>query len=144
MKTLSNIVRISSAMALLTLAAGIVNTSADNSERSPEHTTSSQGQIHLSDAVKVGNVLLKPGMYQVQHVVTANDHAVEFKKVEMVAGYRHGNLQVAKEAVARVTCSFQPATKNSRNTKMTLRTNGAGEKELVELQIAGEPFRHLF
>jgi hypothetical protein len=29
------------------------------------------------------------------------------------------------------------------NTKITLRTNAAGEKEVAEIQVAGERFKHL-
>ena len=29
------------------------------------------------------------------------------------------------------------------NTKITLRTNAAGEKEIAEVQVAGEAYKHL-
>ena len=37
----------------------------------------------------------------------------------------------------------EPVTKAVSNTKVTLRTNAAGEKEVAEVQVAGEKFKHL-
>ena len=82
-------------------------------------------------------------MYQVQHAVEGNDHIVAFKAVSMPAGYRHGNTQVDKDVAARVKCTVEPVAQKTRNTKITLRTNSAGEKEVADVQIAGEAFKHL-
>ena len=71
-----------------------------------------------------------------------SDHVVIFKEVGMQAGYKHGNTPVGKE-VARVNCKVEPVTKSVNNTKITLRTNAAGEKEVAEVQVAGEKFKHL-
>jgi uncharacterized protein YwlG (UPF0340 family) len=65
-----------------------------------------------------------------------------FKEVGMQAGYRMGNTPVGNE-VARVKRKVEPGTKKVGNTKITLRTNAAGEKEVAEIQVAGESFKHL-
>ncbi|HZS04768.1 MAG TPA: hypothetical protein VFD58_08030 [Blastocatellia bacterium] len=101
-----------------------------------------KGEVHFTTQVKAGNTVLKPGMYQVQHVVEGNDHVIVFKEVGMQAGYKHGNTPVGKE-VARITCKVEPVTQKVNNTKITLRTNAAGEKEIAEVQVAGEAFKHL-
>jgi len=101
-----------------------------------------KGEVHFTTQVKVGNTVLKPGMYQVQHIVEGSDHVVIFKEMEMAAGYKMGNTPVGKE-VARMTCKIEPVTKAVNNTKITLRTNAAGEKEIAEVQVAGEAFKHL-
>ena len=81
-------------------------------------------------------------MYQLQHVVEGNDHVVVFKTMEMPAGYRHGNTPVSKDITARIKCKVVAADKINK-TSITLRTNAAGEKEIAEVQVAGEAFKHL-
>jgi hypothetical protein len=109
----------------------------------PDFTIGKEGVVHFNVAVKAGGVSLEPGMYQLQHAVEGTDHYVSFKKVSMPAGYRHGNTQVAEEAAARVKCTVEPAQKVGK-TALTLRTNAAGEKEIADVRIAGEAFKHTF
>lgn len=101
-----------------------------------------KGQLHFTTQVKAGDTILKPGMYQVQHVTEGSDHVIIFKEVGMQAGYKMGNTPVGKE-VARIKCKVEPVTKKVSNTKITLRTNAAGEKEIAEVQVADEAFKHL-
>ena len=101
-----------------------------------------KGEVHFATQVKAGDAILKPGMYQVQHVVEGNDHVIIFKETEMPAGYKMGNTPVGRE-VARIKCKVEPVAKKVGNTKITLRTNAAGEKEIAEVQVAGEAFKHL-
>src|SRR5436190_20738029 len=111
-------------------------------EESSDVIIGKKGMLHFTTVVKVGEVALQPGMYQVQHVMEGTDHNIVFKEVGMQAGYRHGNTPVGKE-IARVRCTVEPVTKKVSNTQITLRTNGAGEKEVAEIQVAGEAFKHL-
>lgn len=104
--------------------------------------TGKKGVVHFTAQVKAGDAVLKPGMYQVQHVEEGGEHVIIFKEMEMAAGYKMGNTPVGKE-VARIKCKVEPVTKKVSNTKITLRTNAAGEKEIAEVQVAGEAFKHL-
>lgn len=101
-----------------------------------------KGEVHFTTQVKAGDAVLKPGMYQVQHVMEGSEHVIVFKEVGMQAGYKMGNTPVGKE-VARIKCKVEPVTKAVNNTKITLRTNAAGEKQIAEVQVAGEKFKHL-
>lgn len=96
-----------------------------------------KGQLHFTAQVKAGDAVLKPGMYQVQHVMEGSDHVIVFKEVGMQAGYKMGNTPVGKD-VARLKCKVEPVTKAVSSTQITLRTNAAGEKEVAEVQVAGE------
>jgi len=104
--------------------------------------TGKQGEVHFTTQVKAGDAVLKPGMYQVQHLMEGSAHVIIFKEMEMPAGYKMGNTSVGKE-VARINCKVEPVTQKLNNTKITLRTNAAGEKEIAEVQVAGEAFKHL-
>ena len=111
-------------------------------DKKPDFTIGNKGEIHFNVPVKAGSTLLQPGMYEIQHAVEGNDHVITFKEVEMPAGYRHSNTPVKPQAAARVKCKVEPAAKVNK-TKITVRTNAAGEKEVAEVQVAGEAFKHL-
>jgi hypothetical protein len=158
-KTMNNnimkTIRIIATLALFVLAVGAFRLAAlaqdsqgqqgkANQKGKPaeDFTIGKKGEVHFNIQVKAGGVVLKPGMYQVQHTVEGSEHVVIFKEMEMPAGYKMGNTLVGKE-VARIKCKVEPVTKKVSNTKITLRTNAAGEKEIAEVQVAGEAFKHL-
>ena len=140
--------------ALLILAAGMLSLPilaqdhkghegmADHKAMGKDVIIGKKGQVHFETQVKAGDTVLKPGMYQVQHVMEGSEHVLIFKEMGMPAGYRMGNTPVGKE-VARINCKVEPVTKKVSNTKIMLRTNAAGEKEIAEVQVAGEAFKHL-
>jgi len=131
------------AIAFLGVALGFLSVSASAEDKKTDFTIGKKGEVHFNVPVRAGGTLLKPGMYQVQHAVEGNDHIIAFKAVSMPAGYRHGNTQVDKDVAARVKCTVEPVAQKTRNTKITLRINSAGEKEVADVQIAGEAFKHL-
>jgi hypothetical protein len=104
-------------------------------------TVGKKGEVHFTSEVKAGDTVLKPGMYQVQHLEEGADHVIVFKEMSMPAGYKMGNTPVGKE-VARLKCKVEPVEKKASNTKITMRTNAVGEKEIAEVQVAGEAFKH--
>ena len=133
------------AVATVALAIGfsVPATSAQEKKATPDFTIGNKGQIHFNVKVRAGSDVLEPGMYQVQHAVEGSDHFISFKVMKMPAGYRHSNTPVAKEASARIKCRVEAVDKKARQTTMTLRTNAAGEKEVAEVQVAGESFKHI-
>lgn len=102
-----------------------------------------KGEVHFTSSVRVGDVLLKRGMYQVQHTVEGENHVIVFKEVSMPAGYKMGGTWVGKE-VARLNCKVEATDKSVSNTKVYLRTNASGEKEIEKIQVAGEKVFHIF
>ena len=143
-------IRILAASALLVPGVGTLNLPVFAQDHKDHHqqassqevVTGKKGQLHFTTQVKAGNAILKPGMYQVQHLLEGGGHVIVFQEMGMPAGYKMGNTPVGKE-VARVQCKVEPVTKAVKNTQVTLRTNVAGEKEIAEVQVAGEAFKHL-
>ena len=133
------------AVATVVLAIGfsVPAVSAQEKKATPDFTIGNKGQIHLNVKVKAGSVVLEPGMYEVQHAVEGGDHFISFNAVGMPAGYRHSNNPVAKEASARIKCTVEPVANKVSKTAITVRTNAAGEKEVAEVQVAGESFKHI-
>jgi len=109
----------------------------------PDVTIGKKGEVHFNVPVKAGSTLLQPGMYQIQHAVEGQDHVITFKAMTMPAGYRHTNTPVAKEPSARVVCRVETLDAKVTKTAITLRTNAAGEKEVAEVRVAGESFKHV-
>jgi hypothetical protein len=130
------------AMLIVPITVGLPAT-AQYKGAAPDFTIGNKGEIHFNVPIKAGGVVLEPGMYQVQHVVEGSDHVVTFREMQMPAGYRHGNTPVSKVVAVSLACTTEPAGKVS-NTKITLRTNKAGEKEIAEVQISGETVKHIF
>jgi hypothetical protein len=125
------------------LALGFANVSASAEDKKGDVTIGKKGEVHFNVPVKAGGTLLQPGMYQLQHVMEGGEHLITFKEVQMPAGYRHGNTRVNKEAAARIKCNVEPLERKAPKTVVSLRINSAGEKEVAEVQIAGEAFKHL-
>ena len=129
--------------ALTTDRVEIARSSASAQNTKADVTIGKNGEVHFNVPVKAGGTLLQPGMYQLQHAVEGGQHYVTFKEMQMPAGYRHSNTPVDKTAAARIACKVEPLEKKAGKTAVTLRANAAGEKEVADVQIAGEAFKHV-
>ena len=127
----------------LGLAFGFANTSVTAQDKKADVTIGKKGEVHFNVPVKAGGTLLQPGMYQLQHAVEGGKHFITFKGVGMPAGYRHGNTPVDKKTAARIDCKVEPLEKKAGKTAVSLRANSLGEKEVAEVRIAGEAFKHV-
>ena len=101
------------------------------------------GKFHIGSPVMVGNRLLEPGMYQVQHIKEGDSDLIVFRIIRM--GYRSnmGNEQLGEE-VARVTCRIEPVGQRWKHTKLHLERNSSNQKVVRAVQIAGEAVLHKF
>ena len=106
-------------------------------------TVGNKGMVKFSEKVRVGDRLLEPGMYHVQHIVEGTDHVFVFKPVTMPAGYREYSMVEGAEIV-RVKCRVEPVSKSVNNTKVIFGRNTAGERTIEEIQVAGEKIKHIF
>ena len=101
------------------------------------------GKLHIASSVMVGNTLLKPGMYQVQHVTEGENHLIIFRIIRMGYKSNMGN-QALGEEVARVQCRLEPVGQRWKHTKLHLERNSSGQRVVREVQIAGEDVLHRF
>lgn len=130
-------------VAVVAALALSVSTSARAQNVPADYTVAKSGVIHLNVAVRAGSEMLQPGMYQLEHRMDGDRHVVAFSEVNMPAGYRHGGTHVAKKPSAQIPCSVEPVATKAKRTTLTFRTNAQGEKEIAEVLIAGESFKHL-
>jgi hypothetical protein len=89
-----------------------------------------RGEISLSTETQVGDVLLKPGKYTLQHRVEGADHVLHFA------------AQSSKNQSADVRCTLEPLEKKAPTTMMRLQNTGASMR-LVQVQIGGENVAHV-
>lgn len=101
-----------------------------------------KGELPISSPTRVGDVLLEPGTYRVQHLVEGDDHFVVFSKLPHPRpGYQHSGE--GKE-VARVKCRLEPLGEKAKHSGMRFGTNAAGEATVEEVHMKGEDVRHVF
>lgn len=100
------------------------------------------GKFHLGKQARFGDKMLEAGMYQVRHADVNGEHVVIFRAVEM--GYRNnmGNEKLGAE-VARVRCAVEAIDRKAGSTKVVIRKSAAGEREVFEVWIRGEKFKHI-
>jgi len=105
-----------------------------------------KGDFHISSSFRAGNTLLKPGMYQVQHVLEGADHVIVFREMKMPGPFEKGRTMMDSKLgeEIRVKCKIEPISAKAKDTKLFLRTNTAGEKEVAEVQIKGENVKYIF
>ena len=101
-----------------------------------------KGELSISSPTRVGDAMLEPGMYRVQHLVEGEDHLVVFSKLPHPRpGYQSSGT--GKE-VARVKCRLEPLGEKAKHSGMRFGTNAAGEATIEEVHVKGEDVRHVF
>ena len=97
-----------------------------------------KGVILFDAPVRVGDTLLKPGKYQIQHVMEGQDHVIVFTKMS------HQSPSVPTKEVTRVKCKVEPLGEKAKHSGLRFGTNTAGEKTVEEVHIQGESVKHVF
>ncbi|MEW5976327.1 MAG: hypothetical protein AB1898_11045 [Acidobacteriota bacterium] len=89
------------------------------------------GDVTFSNETKVGDLVLKPARYQLQHRVDGSDHFVHFT--------RRGSGGMTGEA----KCKLEPLGKKATQTKV-YSTKENGGYRVTRVEVAGENVAHLF
>ena len=101
-----------------------------------------KGDFVLSQETKVGDVILKPGHYQIQHRVSGSDHFVRF-----VAFKGHTTMMSPNPAtptdVGEIKCSVEPLAKKAAHTAVHV-TDEGGVRRITRVEVGGENVAHVF
>jgi hypothetical protein len=89
-----------------------------------------KGEITLSAETHVGDVVLRPGKYTLQHRVDGPDHFLHFA------------AQSGKNASADVKCTLKPLEGKVSSTLVRLQNMGTSMR-LVQVLIGGENVAHV-
>lgn len=103
-----------------------------------------KGEIRFDSPVRVGDVVLKPGDYQIQHRLEGQDHVIVFRKLLHPPGGRSQGPLVPGKEVTRVKCRVEPLGEKAKHHGIRFGTNVAGEKTVEEVHIQGENVKHVF
>lgn len=90
-------------------------------------------QITFDNPMRVGDVLLPKGEYQVLHTMDGENHIMVFKQ-----------LRTSKPAEAKVKCTLVPLATKADQTQKTYVLNAANERVLQTLVFRGDTAQHVF
>jgi hypothetical protein len=90
-------------------------------------------RVSFSGNVRIGDVLLPQGDYDVRHTMEGTDHIMVFTRVG-----------AGKTVTARVKCSLVPLGEKSKTTEKKYTLNAANEQVLQELVFRGDSAKHVF
>jgi hypothetical protein len=125
---------------------GMAHTGSKASSRQGEMTRlGKKGELPITSPTRVGDVLLEPGTYRVQHVVEGEDHFITFRKMSHTRSDQPSYpLGTPGKEVARVKCRLAPLGEKAKHSGMRFGTNAAGEQTVEEVHVKGEDVRHVF
>ena len=89
-------------------------------------------QVNFSDPVRVGDVLLPAGDYEVRHSMEGENHIMVFKQLG------------GKKTAASVRCNLIPVDTPVARTAVGFSVNSAGEYVLRRLAFQGDRAERLF
>jgi hypothetical protein len=141
-KALRLAVIFASVAALLILTSGFVTAQ----EKEQTFKVGKKGDIHFSEPAAVGEVVLKPGHYQLQHRVENGEHYVDFTELTH-AGQAQGHyansgvINTAHPGGAK--CKLEPLGKKSEQTMIYIDTS-SGQRRITRIEIRGENVAHVF
>ena len=104
-----------------------------------------KGEITLSQQTKVGNVVLPPDTYVVQHRVSHGDHFVRFLELKQVkySTTEINDTYTEQDNAGEIKCRVEPATGRIQQTTVYTVTDG-GAVRITKVAIKGENVVHVF
>lgn len=90
-------------------------------------------RVSFEDPIRVGNVILPKGDYQVTHTMEGENHVMVFRQ-----------LGVKNPAEARVKCTLVPLPVKAERTEKFYTHDKANEHVLQELTFRGDKVKHVF
>jgi hypothetical protein len=90
-------------------------------------------QVTFDDPVRVGNVLLPQGNYQIVHTMEGDTHIMVFTQE-----------RVKHPVETRAKCSLVPLQEKATQTQTVYVLNANNEHVLLELIFKGETAKHVF
>ena len=106
-----------------------------------------RGEITLAEAMKVGDRVLEPGTYVVQHRVSHGDHFVRFLELKQedysMTHTGMNDTYTREDNAGEMKCRVEPATERiKQTTAYTVTENGT--KRITKVAIRGEDVVHVF
>ena len=104
-------------------------------------TNGKKGQITLRSETEVGDLVLKPGTYRVQHRVEGSDHVIHFEALTKGNPY-YSTVAGVKGHPGEIKCRLEPLSGKVRHTAVYTRKDGDIYR-VTKVEIGGESVAHL-
>lgn len=111
----------------------LITFSAALSAKTNKYGVSDVRKVSFGAAMRVGDVLLPPGDYEVRHVMEAENHIMVFKKMD-----------ASKATEARVKCNLVTLKQKAERDEVIYQINAANERVLQTLRFRGDLAEHVF
>lgn len=104
-----------------------------------------KGEITITQPTKIGDIVLQPDTYIVQHRLSGRNHFVRFVELkDLEAQTTEGNYTYTEEDKAgEVECRIEPAGAPIKETRVYTVTDN-GIPRITKVAIKGEEFVHIF
>ena len=101
-----------------------------------------KADIELSQETKVGEIVLMPGHYRIQHRVSGSDHFVQFLQYK---GHRTITSRgpATEVAVGEIKCTLEPLAQKANQTAVHTIID-SGVRKVIRIEVRGEQIAHVF
>lgn len=126
-----------------------VTVAAASEQKEHAQKVGKKGEITLTQQTKIGDRVLKPDTYVVQHRASGDQHFVRFvelKQVPAVAGGEGAGspyTYTEQDKAGEIKCRVEPATAPIKETTVYTVTEG-GVPRITKVAIKGEEVMHVF
>lgn len=103
-----------------------------------------RGEITLTQQTKVGDKMLQPDTYVIQHRVSGGEHFVRFLELKQVeyATTEINNTYTEQENAGEIKCRVEPTTEPIKETT-AYTVNEGGVPRITKVAIKGETVWHI-
>ena len=103
-----------------------------------------KGDVEFTVRTAVGDMMLAPGRYQLQHRVDGSDHFVHFTELTKdVPPHSKSGGGAVKAHLGELKCRLEPLDKKASATRIYTRLEGDGAR-VTKVVVQGENAAHLF
>jgi hypothetical protein len=105
-----------------------------------------KGEITLTQATKVGNLMLQPDTYVIQHRVSGGNHFVRFVELKQVEYTNTTEIPITyteQDKAGELKCRLEPVATPIQDTTAFIVKEG-GTPRITKVAIKGEDVIHVF
>lgn len=102
-----------------------------------------KGEMRFDKETRIGDVVLKPGLYTFQHRVDGEDHFVHFTQVTKPDHTTQLGGGVPKAHPGEVKCRLEPLQAKAPHTEVHTAPEG-GVVRITKIIVGGENVAHIF
>ncbi|HEY7099704.1 MAG TPA: hypothetical protein VH437_23470 [Terriglobales bacterium] len=118
---------------MVVIAVCVLGTSLLLSAKQNQYGVADSRQITFDTPMRVGDVLLPSGEYQVLHTMDGDTHVMVFKQ-----------LKTKNPSEAKIKCQIVPLQAKADQTQKTYIVNASNERVLQTLVFRGDTAKHVF